>query len=1070
MRKQLLPPPSLNNLIQTAKTIINDFQPKKFTFLNSKGKWEDNPKSLKERISNEILYQFWSLDEEKQMAFIQNIFFPFSQGKYWTITKKIKLALQEKSKLAFPSLKEKEINTFITQSYSEAHYSKKDYPFLIILEVLSFVLHYEAIGVNSESFVPRWDSFRKSQNQEYKNLFISLNNFLNEILSEEEKKSFFPSIIAEIKEGAPQVLEQILKIAAEEDRLMKTIHHLLMKAKDTRSQDEIYSLICEKIQPAMGIVTHTSPALLLPCLYLLMDEEIDISSGIQYNASVILSILQDPRSTETLLKALNSFPLQYTKIRENLIYTLGNLKEKKAAKAIAQVLEEPDYIEISPRRNQKRKIFPIVEQKEEAIWALGKIGLKSLPHLSILVKYADHPRSKIKTYLAWTLGEIGKAQKEKFRGVSVDIAITLLNLLKTNNKQVFEEAVSALKKIDMPEFTHSLYLYNIGAVSILGLKPAQKGLYELSETIHYLLNNKKKVIIAVTGDSGTGKTYFCQSIIKGFGNLKPEEILYLMRDRRKDQKIFNRILGLKWLKKYIDPIYYQDNPLSEEEDDPQEFIKKFLDGNSQKKLIILDGCRDERYFQRVIDLFYFQGKLDVVVNFRSAFSTRRLNLESREIALESVKTHLSFTEEPSLEDTHFYQEGMAILYDLDNSISSRLSSQEIQELFGKRKIDSWGELIRIGEFNQKSESLKMKTGKLHLREKSFSLKSEEWPKSRAKFFSAEEIIFKPQLNKNLSSQPNLLQTIDVEDLKPKKIRFYAQDQIAGIGDKGSVFVLTLLDNRIFYTFTGDNRDLTLLGRDIFLVDNKGEMTNISFERNEKVKFRYSVSPITAIASFPREKIITGHKDGTIRIWDFLNQYLLILEGHHQPISSLAVDYYGRIYSGSVDHTLKRWDIEKRRSTIVENLTEPVTLIKIFPQQRILALTEADDSPGTEKEIAGSKIRILDFNEGISQVIHSPFENKFNSINAYFDGRIMATLSSSKKETAQRRGGLIIISTSKNLSYYKLLAGHRSQTKDCLVMGPRIITCGVETSENHTLCLWGTEFYVRMESGKFLLRE
>jgi len=515
MRKPLLPPPSLNNLIQTAKTIINDFQPKKFTFLNSKGKWEDNPKSLKERISNEILYQLWSLDEEKRMAFIQNIFFPFSQGKYWTITKKIKLALQEKSKLAFPSLKEKEINTFITQSYSEAHYSKKDYPFLIILEVLSFVLHYEAIGVNSESFVPKWDSFRKSQNQEYKNLFISLNNFLNEILSEEEKKSFFPSIIAEIKEGAPQVLEQILKIAAEEDRLMKTIHHLLMKAKDTRSQDEIYSLICEKIQPAMGIVTHTSPALLLPCLYLLMDEEIDISSGIQYNASVILSILQDPRSTETLLKALNSFPLHYSKIRENLIYTLGNLKEKKAAKAIARVLEEPDYIKL----------------KEEAIWALGKIGLKSLPYLSILVKYADHPRSKIKTYLAWTLGEIGKAQKEKLRGVSVDIAITLLNLLKTNNKQVFEEAVSALKKIDMPEFTHSLYLYNIGAISILGLKPAQKGLYELSETIHYLLNKKKNAIIAVNGDSGTGKTYFCQSIIGGFGNLKPEEILYLMRDR-----------------------------------------------------------------------------------------------------------------------------------------------------------------------------------------------------------------------------------------------------------------------------------------------------------------------------------------------------------------------------------------------------------------------------------------------------------------------------------------------------------------------------------------------------------
>lgn len=149
-------------------------------------------------------------------------------------------------------------------------------------------------------------------------------------------------------------------------------------------------------------------------------------------------------------------------------------------------------------------------------------------------------------------------------------------------------------------------------------------------------------------------------------------------------------------------------PLSEEEDNPEEFLNQFLEENSDKKIIILDGCRDRYYFQRVIDLFYFRGKLDAVVNFRATFSTRRLNLEEREIALESVKTHLSFLEEPTFEDTLFYREGNTVLYDLDNSLSCRLNSQETQELFEKRRIDSWGDLIRIGDF--KEETVPLKSG------------------------------------------------------------------------------------------------------------------------------------------------------------------------------------------------------------------------------------------------------------------------------------------------------------------------------------------------------------------------
>ncbi len=1066
MIKQPLKRPSLQNLIQAGKVIISEFDPKKFTYLNSKGEWQENSETLIDRISNELLYQTWRPGEEKQSLFIQNVFSLFASDRAWLITKKIKLARLEKPKISLKSLSEDEIDRNIIRFYSSGGRSEKLHSFLIIHDVLAWLLHYEAIRLNAIIFVPDWDGSAKAQKRESIKQLQALNHFLSCLSNGKENKGFISDILDELKKASPDIIAPIPKMISEEDRLMRTISELLEKGKDSDQREEIFSLIIEKIQPSMGIVTLASPALLRPCLHLLMDERIDVSSGIQYNASVALSILQDPRSTETLLKALNFFPPYYSKIRENLIYTLGNLKEKKAVKAIARVLEEPD--KIGPCQGHgKGKIHPILEQKEEALWALGKIGLESIQHLSNLIKYEDHPSAKPKTYLAWTLGEIGKAQKEKLGGVSADIAITLLKLLKTKNKQIFEETVSALRKIDMPEFSHSLYLYNIGAVSTLGLKPAQKGLYELSETLHYMFHSKKTTIMAVNGDSGTGKTYFCQSIINGFGDLKPDEILYLMRDRKKDQKIFNRILGLKWLKKYIESIYYQDYPFSEE--DPDEFFRQFLEKNSNKKLIILDGCRDQHYFQRIIDLFYFKGKLDIEVNFRATLSTRRLNLEEREIALESVDTHLSFLEEPALEDTHFYQEGIVLLYDLDNSISSRLNSQETKELFEKRKVDSWGDLIRIGDFKQELKTLKIEPETLSIRQLNFSIKSEAWPKSSTKPFSPEERKFKAKLNENLTKHPNLLQIIDTDDLKPEQIRFYARDQISGIGEEGSVFVLTFLDNRILYTFVEKSTDIELLGRDIFLINHRGEITGVSFERNEITELGRTDSPALSIVSFPKDKIITGHKDGSIRIWDFLNKSVLILEGHREPVLSLAMDYCGRIYSGSKDQTLRQWDMEKGKVKIAENLGGNLSLIKLYPQGRILAVSESNGSAYKLKENFVDKIIIIDYKNETSQVIPSPFKKTISSIIVYFDGRIFAGLSPLKRKNKERDGNLVIISPKEDGFGYRALSGHSMETKGCLAVGPKIITCGREAPENYSIRLWGTEFYVRMELSKLFLQ-
>jgi F-box and WD-40 domain protein 1/11 len=64
--------------------------------------------------------------------------------------------------------------------------------------------------------------------------------------------------------------------------------------------------------------------------------------------------------------------------------------------------------------------------------------------------------------------------------------------------------------------------------------------------------------------------------------------------------------------------------------------------------------------------------------------------------------------------------------------------------------------------------------------------------------------------------------------------------------------------------------------------------------------------------FDDEKIITGSRDQTIKIWD-LNQYQCIhtLEGHQGSVLCLKYDDQV-IISGSSDHTIIVWDMKTKR--------------------------------------------------------------------------------------------------------------------------------------------------------------
>jgi WD40 repeat protein len=431
--------------------------------------------------------------------------------------------------------------------------------------------------------------------------------------------------------------------------------------------------------------------------------------------------------------------------------------------------------------------------------------------------------------------------------------------------------------------------------------------------------------------------------------------------------------------------------------------------------------------------------------------------------LESVKLHLQFLEEPALEDTSFYQEGLVILFDLDNSIASRLDREETRELFERPRIDSWGELIRIGDFSGETKTSPCREEKFRLQEKGFEVWEEVWPDIRTFAITPAERRLKPVLNEDLKAEPNLLKTILLNDIRPARLRFYAQDQVAGRGDNGDVFVLTFLDNRVFQTSIKGIADFALLGRTFFLAAPGRGLLSLSFERNEIAEWQAGDAFPKKVVGQPPDRLVTAHQDGTIRVWDSLEKRVLAFASQLSSLTALAIDQAGRIYGGDETGTLRQWDLERRTARDFVSSAGAVRFLRYYPLGKLLAV-EDGKSGGTS-----SSLRIIDFASLTGRSISLPPGKVVNGINVYHDGRIIAATSEAGGESRGREKNLLVLSPGDSDCSVLALSGHAMGTKDCLTMGPKIITCGLDDGGTSSVRIWGSEFFVRTELGKLFIK-
>uniref|UniRef100_A0A7V0Z6B5 Uncharacterized protein n=1 Tax=candidate division WOR-3 bacterium TaxID=2052148 RepID=A0A7V0Z6B5_UNCW3 len=1008
---------NIEKLFKTIQFLLKNYDCYDVYFLDNKRKWNKNPEKLKDIISSEVWFRIWASSRYYDNDELLDLFKPIVNNVH------------------FQGLMSK-----FTNNADGMEIDITDT--LITFEILYDLIEYHIHILNTEKYIPDWNYQGKKIQNEYLCRVDDFKKNLKSLLSDQVLfDSFFQIYKALTKNN---LFNSISTTINEEIKLYEEQILLKRKLEESKKINQIYDFLSNKIDFDIGSSVTQKQALIRPFLRLLNDAINPAPIGLQFEIVSILGALKDPRCAKTLLNLLKNTSLEYTNLISNIIYALGNLQYSEISDYLKMILQLPDYIDLSSGYKQ-----PIYDVKSEAIWSTGKLGITGRNLINEIVKYISHKDNTIKIALAWTMGMIGTKEKKEEGVVDLEILTTLLELLKDKNKKVFEESIYSLKVLGFYELIDNLNLNNIPATPILALKPSSIGLYELSETLYHLISLKQPVVIAVTGDSGTGKTYFCESIKYGFGDISKDDILYLMRDNPAHRTIFSRMIDKKFTKDFLDPQYYTIETMDEKKLASSQVFFDFINQYSHKKLIILDGWLDEIYFYQVLKIFYQFNYLDCVINFRTTYSTRRINLETREGILERVRDCLRFVENPPIEETEFYRNGDVYVYNLDNSINSRLSADEIKEVFSRKKVRLWAEHIRIGSFAKKLKELEIKEKPLNVRTEDFIMQNDCKIETEDEAIEIHTERFFRSINNDIVGEPNLLQKIRFKKFIPEKISHYSPGIIAYHNTDGIVGILTGINDQNHFTQIRKDKiyNHCIFNDQIFAIGNESKIYLFDFNKNLLRTLKISAPPLSAIATDRNNIIATGHQDGTIRIWDINSKITHLLKGHKNPIIDIVIDKKGIIVSNSIDGELRLWNLYNNSIKIYNDMMFNTSL---------MGLERTSDNIIFVKE--NNVIKLDQENETI-KIVSLPNDLEPIAFYPYYDGRIFAGYR--KKED---RIYFIVIEFKKDKGFYNTIRTDMNRITGITAMGPRIIISGMDT-DGAIIEILGSETYVRGEFEK-----
>ena len=238
----------LDEIEMVVEDILAEFDPKTLLFIDAKGQWKENPSTVLECTSHELLFFLWCLDKKNLSNFVQKISFMLNDTHLWSFIKKIRHALLKNPSLKLEDRTELEVDKDIMRFYSAKDLSKDRISFLILFEVIVWSLVHEVYRINSQLHVPYWDRETRSLSLEYKDKFQRLDGMFKSFPGIEDKAGRSVSFPEYLKDGFPDIFNSIPTLIAEEDMITISIDLVLSKTNDSENCEVTFSMILQKIQ------------------------------------------------------------------------------------------------------------------------------------------------------------------------------------------------------------------------------------------------------------------------------------------------------------------------------------------------------------------------------------------------------------------------------------------------------------------------------------------------------------------------------------------------------------------------------------------------------------------------------------------------------------------------------------------------------------------------------------------------------------------------------------------------------------------------------------------------------
>ena len=130
-----------------------------------------------------------------------------------------------------------------------------------------------------------------------------------------------------------------------------------------------------------------------------------------------------------------------------------------------------------------------------------------------------------------------------------------------------------------------------------------------------------------------------------------------------------------------------------------------------------------------------------------------------------------------------------------------------------------------------------------------------------------------------------------------------------------------------------NSKLLVLGgnNELLLFDlNSKEIIVISKENNAKK------NRVNHLIKIPDGKVISGHQNGAIKVWDIENKKVLYtLEGHASMIWDLCYIGEDKLISGSDDNICKIWNLKNKTNEVLYKSKKQISSIIFMGNKKVL---------------------------------------------------------------------------------------------------------------------------------------